>query len=73
MKSLTIPMKQLEVLQKAEEKLNKEKGIQLFPGCIDSQKTHLAYALGEKYDRRLIVTHNENKAKEILEEYIVFG
>ena len=41
MKSLTAPLKQLEVLEKALEKLNKETGVSLLSGCIDSQKTHL--------------------------------
>ena len=65
MKSLTQPLKQLEVYSKAAEKLNKETGVQLICGCIDSQKTHLAYALGESYAKRLIVTYSELKAKEI--------
>ena len=73
MKSLTQPLKQLEVYSKAAEKLNKETGVQLICGCIDSQKTHLAYALGESYAKRLIVTYSELKAKEIFEEYKVFG
>ena len=73
MKSLTTPLKQLEVLEKASEKLNKETGVTLLSGCIDSQKTHLAYALGESFSKKLIVTYNELKAKEIFEEYKVFG
>ena len=56
MKSLTQPLGQLEALSKAIEKLNKETGVQLLSGCIDSQKTHLAYAVGENYKKRLIVT-----------------
>ena len=73
MKSLTQPLGQLEALSKAIEKLNKETGVQLLSGCIDSQKTHLAYAVGENYKKRLIVTYNESKAKEIFEEYKIFG
>ena len=73
MKSLTSPLKQLEVLQKAVEKLNREKGVQLLTGCIDSQKTHLSHAVGESFHKKLIVTYNEVKAKEIFEEYKVFG
>ena len=73
MKSLTAPLKQLEVLSKVTEKLNKEKGVQLLTGCIDSQKTHLAFGLGEKFQKRLIVTYSELKAKEIFEEYRLFG
>jgi len=73
MKSLTQPLKQLEVYSKVAEKLNKETGVQLLSGCIDSQKTHLAYGLGESFAKRLIVTYSELKAKEIFEEYRIFG
>ena len=72
MKSLTAPLKQLEVLSKVTEKLNKETGVQLLTGCIDSQKTHLAFGLGEQYEKKLIVTYSELKAKEIFEEYKLF-
>ena len=73
MKSLTAPLQQIEVILKAEEKLNKETGIQLLTGCIDSQKTHLAYEMGRKFPKRLIVTYSELKAREIFEEYRIFG
>ena len=73
MKSLTAPLMQLESLSRAIEKLNKETGVQLLSGCIDSQKTHLAYAIGENFKKKLIVTYNELKAKEIFEEYKIFG
>lgn len=73
MKSLTQPLKQLEVYSKAVEKLNKETGVQLLSGCIDSQKTHLAYAFGESFAKKLIVTYSELKAKEIFEEYKIFS
>ena len=72
MKSLTAPLKQLEVISKASEKLNKETGVQLFTGCMDSQKTHLIQCLGEGFSKKLIVTYNELKAKEIFEEYKIF-
>ena len=72
MNSLTAPLKQLEVLSKAAEKLNKETGVQLLTGCMDSQKTHLAFYLGAGFQKRLIVTYNELKAKEIFEEYKIF-
>ena len=37
-------------------------------GCIDSQKCHLMYAAAEGISRKLIITHNERKAKEIYED-----
>ncbi len=73
MKTLTAPLKELEVFTKAAEKLNRETGVQLLTGCVDSQKTHLMQAFAENFDKRLIVTYSELKAKEIYEEYRVFG
>ena len=72
MKSLTAPLMQLEMLTQAAEKLNKETGVQLLTGCIDSQKTHLAFGLGQHYKKRLIITYHELKAQEIFEEYRLF-
>ena len=73
MKSLTSPLQELESVSRVREKLHKETGVQLLTGCIDSQKTHLAYCLGEPYHKKLLITYNELKAKEILEEYKIFG
>ena len=41
-------------------------------GCIDSQKCHLINGLGENYKWKVIITHNELKAKEIYEDYQLF-
>lgn len=38
-------------------------------GCTGSQKTHLAYALAEDGTRSLYVLSNEERAKEVYEEY----
>jgi transcription-repair coupling factor (superfamily II helicase) len=38
-------------------------------GCIDSQKCHMIYGLGQPYRNRVIVTYSEIKAREIVEEY----
>jgi transcription-repair coupling factor (superfamily II helicase) len=37
-------------------------------GCIDSQKCHMIYALSNDYPLKLILTHNDMKAKEIYED-----
>ncbi|MDE6960978.1 MAG: transcription-repair coupling factor, partial [Lachnospiraceae bacterium] len=67
------PLLQLEVFQKACERLGKEKGLLLLTGCVESQKTHLMYSLGRDYPVKLILTYNELKAKEIYEEYEALG
>ena len=41
-------------------------------GCIDTQKCHLIHTIGTDYPYRIIITHNETKAKEIYEDYRFF-
>ena len=36
---------------------------------MESQKTHLMYSMGQEWPVKLILTYNELKAKEIVEEY----
>ena len=38
-------------------------------GCVTSQKTHLMYALGDGFKRKIIAVSSELKAKQIYEEY----
>ena len=65
------PLKELseyETLVKAAEK----PGLVSVTGCIDAQKPHLFYALGQNRKNRLIVTFQEQKARELYEEYLFF-
>lgn len=41
-------------------------------GCIDSQKPHLLYGIGRDFSNKIIVTFNEQRAREIYEEYLFF-
>ena len=41
-------------------------------GCVESQNCHLMDSLGQNYSYRLIVTHNEIRAREIYEDYSYF-
>ncbi len=52
--------------------LKKEQTSILLGGCIDASKGHLAYTLGEKFNKKLIITHNEIRARELLLEYSFF-
>lgn len=69
MKTFYEPLLQLENFTQAREKLKKEKSLQLLTGCVESQKTHLMYSMGQEWPVKLILTYNELKAKEIVEEY----
>ncbi len=63
------PLLQMEAFVQVEEALKREEGLTLVTGCVDSQKTHLMYGLGQDWPVKLILTYSELKAKEIFEEY----
>ncbi len=69
MKTFYEPLLELEAFTQLRERLEKERGLWLVTGCVDSQKTHLMYGLGQDWPVKLILTYNELKAKEICEEY----
>ncbi len=78
MDGLTAPLMELKEFQEIEEWLDKKKkrsgvrGALFACGCMDSQKAHFIKGLGEEVSCRLIITHQENRAKEILQDYQCF-
>lgn len=78
MDCLTAPLTELREFQEISEWLNKKKkqsgskGAIFACGCVDSQKAHFIKGLGEKFSCRLIITHQETRAKELLEDYLCF-
>lgn len=75
---LTAPLMELKEFQEIEEWLNKKKkqpearGALFACGCMDSQKAHFIKALGREVSCRLIITHQESRAKELLQDYQCF-
>ena len=69
MKAFTAPLKNLEELQQIRDKLKKNKGILQVSGCIESQKAHFAYCVGQEYSRKLIITYSDIRARELYENY----
>ena len=61
-------LSEYETLVKSAEK----PGLVSVTGCIDAEKPHLFYGLGQKRKKRLIVTFQEQKARELYEEYLFF-
>ncbi|MCR5271845.1 MAG: transcription-repair coupling factor [Lachnospiraceae bacterium] len=59
-------------LNEINDNLNKKPGIHMVSGCIDAGKAHLIYAMGEKAKMRVVVTYDEVRAKEFVEDYKVF-
>ena len=77
MQTVIQPLLDLKEYQEIREKLKANCGLLQISGCIDSQKAHMMYALSEgvRQDREketmnfLIVAENDQKAKEIYEDY----
>ncbi len=69
MKALIAPLMELAEFETVQKKCKKEKGFLQFAGCVNSQKTHMMYALGDGFDFKIIATSSEMKAKQIYEEY----
>ena len=72
MKTLLIPLSEMADYGEAKKQLNKETGIIEINGCVDSQKLHVVYGLGEGYKYRIIVTYSEQRVREISEDYLFY-
>lgn len=72
MQSFLNPFLQLKEYEDIHKKLKKNRGLIQVSGCIDSQKSHLIYGLGQEFSKKLIITYSDRKAKEIYEDYRFF-
>ena len=72
MQALLEPLTELADYQDIVKDRKKEKGIIQIAGCVNSQKTHLMYALGDGCEYRVIAFSSEEKAKKAYEEYRLF-
>lgn len=68
MNTFTYPLRDLNEYGLILECLERKDTPVVVSGCIDSQKAHLIAGVGEKYKNRVIITHNELKAKEIYDD-----
>lgn len=69
MKAFTAPLRELAELEEIYKEKRKKPGMLLLSGCVTSQKTHMIYALSDGCPCTLIVLSNEEKAKQMYEEY----
>ena len=72
MKAFLEPLRELEEIERLEAQLKKEPGVQMISGCIDPEKPHLIYGIGNGFQNKIIVTFSEQKAKELYEEYLFY-
>lgn len=68
MDTLFAPLKELEEFEQLKNSMKKgEFPINLI-GCMDTQKSHMIYGAGVECRTRLVITHNEIRAKELVED-----
>lgn len=68
MKALLAPLSELIDYEEIQKNIKKKKGMIQIAGCVNSQKTHMMCALGEKVHYRLLVYANNEKAEQAFEE-----
>ncbi len=69
MQAFIAPLTELAEFETVQKKRREQAGIIQFAGCVNSQKTHMMYALGDGFDFKIIAVSSEMKAKQIYEEY----
>ena len=72
MKALLAPLEELADYQEIRKERDKGSGLIRITGCVNSQKTHLMYALGDGCEYRVIVFSSEEKARKAYEECRLF-
>ena len=70
MQAFLAPLNELADYQKIKKERRKEEGLIQISGCVNSQKTHLMYALGDGFGYKIIAFSSEEKAKKAYEEYL---
>lgn len=70
MKTLRAPLRELGEFEEMQEKLRGREPVCLgLSGCVDSQKLHMIFGLGEGFRNKLIVTYSDQRVREIYEDY----
>ncbi len=69
MQAFLAPLAELAEYKEIFGRRLKEKGILQIAGCVNSQKTHLMYALGDGCYYKIIAFSSDEKAKKAYEEY----
>ena len=72
MRALTAPLEELGEFIEIKEKLQKGMASAALTGCVESQKLHMIYGLGEGVKHKLIVTFSDLKVKELTEDYRLY-
>ncbi len=63
------PLENLAEFPELLQKIKENKNMVSIAGCIDAQKPHMVFGISRDYSKKVIVTFEERKAKELCEEY----
>lgn len=69
MQALIRPLNELAEFEEISRDIRKGAGMIRVCGCVNSQKTHMMYALSDGCHYRVIACSSESKAKQVYEEY----
>ena len=69
MKALLAPLEELGEYEEIKKMLVRESVSVALSGCVDSQKLHMIYGLGDGFRYKIIVTFSDLRAKELYEDY----
>ena len=72
MKAFRSPFSELAEYETLKNLVARGSGIAAADGCVDPQKLHMEYGIGDDFDFKIIVTFSETKAREIYEDYRFF-
>ena len=68
MQALLAPLQEMAEYEEIEKLIKRGLPVGL-TGCVDAQKLHMIYGLGQNFKCRLIITYSDLRAREIYEEY----
>ena len=66
------PLAELAEYTDMKQDMDKGKGPIQVSGVTDSQKVHVMYELSKEHPWRLVVTYDDNRAKEIYDDFSYF-
>lgn len=72
MQTFLAPLERIHAFTEAKESIDRGRFPLHISGCMDSQKVHFIYGLSQNTSWKVIVTQNEIKARELMEDYRMF-
>lgn len=72
MRALEEPLYELAGFEETLKAYRKPGGKVTLTGCVESEKLHMIYGLGDGFKSKIILTYSDLRAKELYEEYRFF-